>query len=51
MAEQLGVDQATVLQHLHEMGKVSWQTQWVPYDLTDGEKLQRVDAAATLLSF
>ena len=43
LAEQLGVDHSTVLRRLHDMGKVQKVGKWVPHDLTENNKMQRLN--------
>lgn len=47
---QLGCDHKTVVRHLHELGKVHKATVWVPHQLTEDNKLQRVTICSSLLS-
>jgi [histone H3]-lysine36 N-dimethyltransferase SETMAR len=50
LGEQLGCHQKTVLRHLHELGKVHKASVWVPHQLTEDNKLQRVTTCMSLLS-
>ena len=46
----LGVTQSTIHRRLLEMGKVNKVGKWVPHDLTDHAKLQRLNTSLWLLS-
>ena len=43
LAEQLGVDHSTVLRRLHDTGKVQKVGKCVPHDLTENNKMQRLN--------
>lgn len=50
LAESLKCSMATVDRHLHALGKVQKLEKWVPHQLTDNNKLQRLTICSALLS-
>lgn len=50
LAEQLGVTQPAISDRLHAMGKIQKEGKWVPHELTEENKNQRVDICMSLLS-
>lgn len=50
LAERFEVDQKTIFNHLHAMGKVCKFSQWVPHNLSDADRRRRADIVAQLLS-
>jgi histone-lysine N-methyltransferase SETMAR len=50
LAEQMGCDQSTIVRHLQSMGKVQKLGSWVPHELNQNNKNQRVTACASLLA-
>ena len=50
LGEELRVDHTTVLRHLHALGFKSKLGAWVPHDLTDPQKWQRMSISAAHLS-
>ena len=50
LAEKLEVDQTTVLRRLHEIGKVNKLGKWVPYQLSEYHKIQRLNTCVSLLA-
>jgi len=50
LAEKLGVAQSTISRRLHRMGKVMKANRWVPHELTEAQKLNRVTIAQSLLA-
>lgn len=51
LAAILGVSHFTIIEHLHAIGKVSKLDQWVPQQLSDFDRLRRVEMAASLHSY
>uniref|UniRef100_A0A1I7XS11 HTH_48 domain-containing protein n=1 Tax=Heterorhabditis bacteriophora TaxID=37862 RepID=A0A1I7XS11_HETBA len=50
LAEQLGVDKATVSRRLHEMGKLRKLGKWVPYELSENTIGRRLNICISLLA-
>lgn len=50
LAEQLGCDPQTVLNHLNSMGKIQKFGAWIPHQLNEDNKNQRLVACASLLA-
>ena len=50
LADSLGVDHSTVVRHLDDLQYRSLLGSWVPHDLSDSAKAQRVSISASLLS-
>jgi histone-lysine N-methyltransferase SETMAR len=50
LAEQLGVSHSTVADHLRDLGYRSKFGAWVPHELTEANKWQRLSIASSLLS-
>jgi histone-lysine N-methyltransferase SETMAR len=50
LAAQLGCSYGTVQSHIHALGKVRKLDQWVPHQLTEDNKLQRLTICSSLLS-
>ena len=51
LAEELGMSNSTVFEHLKAMGFVSKLSKWVPHQLTDAQRQRRCEAVLSLLSF
>ena len=49
IAQDLHVDQTTVVRYLAIIGKVKKLDKWIPVDLTDCHKMQRFDVSSALL--
>lgn len=49
LAEDLQVDHTTVVRHLKEIGKVKKLEKWVPHELNDNQKYQRLEISSSLL--
>lgn len=49
LAEDFDCDQKTIVNMLHELGKIWKKTRWVPHELTEAQKRKRVNAAQSLL--
>ena len=45
----LGVSLRTVLTHFAAIGKVKKLDKWVPHDLTESQKIKRLEVASSLL--
>jgi histone-lysine N-methyltransferase SETMAR len=50
LADDFDCDHTTIVQILHELGKVWKKTRWVPHELTEAQKTKRVNAAQILLN-
>lgn len=50
LAEQLGVTQKTISNHLHAMGKIQKLGKWVPHELTEFNIGQRLNTCVSLLA-
>lgn len=50
LADDFECDQWTIVRVLEELGKVWKKTRWVPHELTNAQKQNRVNAAQTLLN-
>uniref|UniRef100_A0A1I7XI98 HTH_48 domain-containing protein n=1 Tax=Heterorhabditis bacteriophora TaxID=37862 RepID=A0A1I7XI98_HETBA len=50
LAEQAGVDKATVSRRLHEMGKIRKLGKWVPYELSEDSIGRRLNICISLLA-
>ena len=50
LAEDFDCDHKTIVNILHELGKIWKKTRWVPHELTDTQKRNRVRAAQVLLA-
>ena len=50
LGTKLEVDHATVLRRLHEMGKIQKVGYWVPHDLSEQNKCQRMQICTSLIS-
>ena len=50
LAKQLGLCQKTVSNHLHEMGKIQKEGRWIPHQLSECNKNQRLTSCLSLLS-
>lgn len=50
MADEIGVSQATIVRHLHKIGKVQKLGSWVPHVLNEHDKHQRVVICNSLLT-
>ncbi|EFN77241.1 Histone-lysine N-methyltransferase SETMAR, partial [Harpegnathos saltator] len=50
LAEQLGVTQQIISKRLHEMGKIQKEGKWVPHELTEADKNQRMAVYFSLLN-
>ena len=50
LAEQLGVSHSTVADHLRDLGYRSKFGAWVPHELTEANKWQRLSIASSILS-
>ncbi|KAG5307711.1 SETMR methyltransferase, partial [Acromyrmex insinuator] len=44
------VDHTTILRHLSEIGKVKKMDKWVPHELTERNKLDRLNVCSSLLT-
>src|SRR3569832_37382 len=49
IAQEMNVDQKTVVRHLAIIGKVKKLDKWVPANLTDRYKMQQFEVSSTLL--
>jgi histone-lysine N-methyltransferase SETMAR len=49
LALKFNVSKATILAHLHEIGKVKKLDKWVPHELNDVQKRNRLEACLSLL--
>jgi histone-lysine N-methyltransferase SETMAR len=49
LAEEFECAQSTIVEILKELGKVWKKTRWVPHELTDAQKIKRVNCAQVLL--
>lgn len=49
LAEDFDCAQSTIVEILKELGKVWRKTRWVPHELTDAQKIKRVNCAQILL--
>lgn len=49
LAEELNVDQSTVVRHLHLIGKVKKLDKWIPHELSENQKNRRFDVSSALL--
>lgn len=49
VAEELHVNQSTIVRHLDQIGKVNKLDKWVPHDLNQNKKNHRYEIASTLL--
>lgn len=50
LASQFKVSKKTMLVHLAEIGKKKKLNKWIPHELNDGQKRNRLDAALSLLT-
>ena len=50
LAEDFDCDQKTIVNILHELGKIWKKTRWVPHELTEAQKRKRVNFSQTLLN-
>lgn len=50
LAEKLNTSQSTVFRHLEKLGKVRKLGQWVPHNLSEHNKADRMSIATCLLS-
>ena len=49
VAEELNVDQSTVVRHLKQIGKVKKLDKWVPHELNEKQKNRRFEVSSALL--
>ena len=49
LANVINCDRSTIMRHLHSMGKVQKSGLWVPHDLSQNHKNQRMAVSASLL--
>ena len=49
-ATRMKVDHTTILRHLSEIGKVKKMDKWVPHELTERNKLDRLNVCSSLLT-
>ena len=49
LADKLGIDHKTVLNHLHQMGKIQKVGKWVPHQLLESNQNQRLTIVTSLL--
>ena len=45
LAEDFDCDQKTIVNILHELGKIWKKTHWIPHELTEAQKRKRVNCA------
>lgn len=50
IAEKSGIDRVTIFRHLQAMGKTNQAGVWVPHQLTEEHKIQRISICSYLLS-
>ncbi|XP_017767748.1 PREDICTED: histone-lysine N-methyltransferase SETMAR-like [Eufriesea mexicana] len=50
LATRMNVDHTTILRHLSEIGKVKKMDKWVPHELTERNKLDRLNVCSSLLT-
>ncbi|XP_035737500.1 histone-lysine N-methyltransferase SETMAR-like [Vespa mandarinia] len=50
LAARMEVDHTTILRHLSEIGKVKKMDKWVSYELTERNKLDRLNVCSSLLT-
>lgn len=50
LATRMKVDHTTILRHLSEIGKVKKVDKWVPHELTERNKLDRLNLCSSLLT-
>ncbi|XP_017796825.1 PREDICTED: histone-lysine N-methyltransferase SETMAR-like [Habropoda laboriosa] len=49
VAEELNVDQSTVVRHLKKIGKVKKLDKWIPHELNESQKNRRFDVSSALI--
>lgn len=49
VAEELNVNQSTIVRHLVQIGKVKKLDKWVPHELTENQKNRRFEVSSSLL--
>lgn len=50
LAARMEVDHTTILRHLSEIGKVKKMDKWIPHELTERNKLDRLNVCSSLLT-
>ncbi|KAG5309733.1 SETMR methyltransferase, partial [Acromyrmex insinuator] len=50
LATRMKVDHTTILRHLSEIGKVKKMDKWVPHELSERNKLDRLNVCSSLLT-
>ncbi|XP_046838008.1 histone-lysine N-methyltransferase SETMAR-like [Vespa crabro] len=50
LAARMEVDHTTILRHLSEIGKVKKMDKWIPHELTERNKLNRLNVCSSLLT-
>ncbi|XP_035739232.1 histone-lysine N-methyltransferase SETMAR-like [Vespa mandarinia] len=50
LAARMEVDHTTILRHLSEIGKVKKMDKWMPHELTERNKLDRLNVCSSLLT-
>lgn len=49
VADELQVNQSTIVRHLHQIGKVNMLDKWVPHELNQNQRNHRFEIASALL--